>query len=69
MMYLKQNTIMVFTFLYNYLRYIQQKQTSLAGLPTDIRLHMQHFTFLRGIALEKLVSNARVWEACEIYWD
>lgn len=60
---------MVFTFQYNYLRYIHQKQTSLAGLSIDNSLHTQHFTFLRGIALEKLESNARDWEVCEIYWN
>lgn len=59
---------MVFIFLYNYLRYIFQKETSLACLSTDNSLHTQHFTFLKGIC-KKLESNARNWEVCEMDWD
>lgn len=60
---------MVFTFWYNYLIYILQNQTFLAGLSTDNSLHTQHFTFLRGITLKKLESNVRDWKMCEIDWE
>ena len=67
-MSLKRNTVLWYLFP-TYLRYSHQKQTSLAGLSTDNSLHIQHFTFLGGITLENLESNARDWEMCEVYWD